>query len=571
MRIFGFWTILAALSISIVAAYYSIVGLVAIFAAAAIPIIIMGTVLEIGKLTSAVWLHLFWKQAPLLIKSYLTVAVILLMFITSMGIFGFLSKAHIEQQSAGAENTAQLERIVADIARNESLILRAEQKIEKLDTADETQDDGIQAKIDREQNRIRTAYDIVAPAIADQEAIIQAQKSARADAQKPYTSEIENIDRKIALLDQYIENNEIKKAQSMIGANPDGRYGPRTAAAVQAFRETQLARRDVVLATLNELRSSVDSVTSAARAEIQRLRGVAEQQIAQSNELIDRLRAQLGQGTSVDNTEEIAKQRGVIVAANGELDDLYESKYAIEAQARVLEAEVGPVKYIAELVYGEQADKNTLEEAVRWVIILLVLVFDPLAVVLVIAGITLVEGTHVKKTPPTKPRKPRVKKTPKVEAAPLPTKVEPVKLAPKEEVVEAAPRQESPVEVTELEEVQYQDFDSIEGAVRYKGRIYYPENPQYATVIAQVKANAQAREAKAAEKDQMVNRIVAEMRSNGNWPGTGTEEGVVKKRLEEMVAEDATPELKQLIQLADEATLKQVYEEILKDGNNENR
>ena len=68
MRIFGFWTILAALSISMVAAYYSIVGLVAIFAAAAIPIIIMGTVLEIGKLTSAVWLHLFWKQAPLLIK-----------------------------------------------------------------------------------------------------------------------------------------------------------------------------------------------------------------------------------------------------------------------------------------------------------------------------------------------------------------------------------------------------------------------------------------------------------------------------------------------------------------------
>jgi hypothetical protein len=88
MRFFGIWTIFAALSISIVAAYYSIVGLVAIFAAAAIPIIIMGTVLEVGKLTSAVWLHLFWHKAPLLIKSYLTIAVVLLMFITSMGIFG---------------------------------------------------------------------------------------------------------------------------------------------------------------------------------------------------------------------------------------------------------------------------------------------------------------------------------------------------------------------------------------------------------------------------------------------------------------------------------------------------
>ena len=565
----AYLTLLSALSISGVAIFYSVIGLATIFPGAFWPVIIMGSVLEVGKLVTASWLYRHWKQTRFLLRTYLLTAVVVLSFITSMGIFGFLSKAHIEQQSAGAENVAQLERIVSDIARNESLIARAEQKIEKLDTADETQDDGIQAKIDREQNRIRTAYDAVAPAIADQEAIVEAQKSARVEAQKPYQSEIANIDRKIGLLDQYIENNEIKKAQSMIGADPDGDYGPKTAKAVQEFRTSQLARRDTVLATLNELRSTVDPITSAARAEIQRLRGVAEQQIAQSNELIDRLRAQLGQGTSVDNTEEITKQRGVITTANGELDNLYESKYAIEAQARVLEAEVGPVKYIAELVYGDQADKNTLEEAVRWVIILLVLVFDPLAVVLVIAGITLVEGTHTKRTPPTKPRKPRTKKATKVEATPLPPKVEPVKLVPKEEVVEAAPRQESPEEVTELEQVT--DFDSIEGAVRYKGRIYYPENPQYATVIAQVKANAQAREAKAAEKDQMVNRIVAEMRSNGNWPGIGSEEGVVKKRLEEMVAEDATPELKQLIQLADEATLKEVYEEILKDGNNENR
>ena len=69
----------------------------------------------------------------------------------------------------------------------------------------------------------------------------------------------------------------------------------------------------------------------------------------------------------------------------------------------------------------------------------------------------------------------------------------------------------------------------------------------------------------------MVNKIVAEMRSNGNWPGIGTEDGVVKKRLEEMVEQDATPELKQLLQLADEDTLKEVYSEILKDNNNENR
>ena len=571
MRFFGIWTIFAALSISIVAAYYSIVGLVAIFAAAAIPIIIMGTVLEVGKLTSAIWLHLFWHKAPLLIKSYLTIAVVLLMFITSMGIFGFLSKAHIEQQSASSENAAQLERIVADINRNESLIERAEGKIQNLDSADESADEEIQKKIDKEQVRISTAYDAVKPAIEDQEAIISTQKQSRLDAQKPYQSEIANIDRKIALLDDYIENNEIKKAQSMIGANPDGRYGPKTAKAVQEFRQAQLDRRDAVLSTLNKLRSNVDTVTLNAREEIKRLRSVAEQQIKASNDLIDRLRAQLGKGASVDNTDEITKQRTIIVTANNQLDVLFEKKYSIEAEARVLEAEVGPVKYIAELVYGQGADKNTLEEAVRWVIIILVLVFDPLAIVLVIAGITIVEGSR-KPTPPTAPApKPRTKKEP--EPAPLPPKVEPVKLVPKE-VVEAAPRQEPPEEVTEevvtdLEEVT--DFDSIQGTVRYKGRLYKPTDENYDVVIAQVKANADARIKKEKEKDQMVNKIVAEMRSNGNWPGTGTEEGVVKKRLEEMVEQDATPELKQLIQMADEATLKEVYEEILKDGNNDNR
>ncbi len=492
MRIFGLWTILAALSISVVAAYYSIVGLVAIFAAAAIPIIIMGTVLEVGKLTSAVWLHLYWNKAPFLIKTYLTMAVILLMFITSMGIFGFLSKAHIEQQSAGAENVAQLERITTDIARNESIIVRAESKIQKLDSADETQDDGIQSKIDKEQDRIATAYDAVKPAIEDQEAIINAQRQSRVDSQKPYQSELTNIDRKIALLDEYIETNQIKKAQSMIGSNPDGRYGPKTAAAVQAFRDTQLVRRDVVLQTLNKLTTSVDTITIEAREEIQRLRGVAEQQIQNSNELIDRLRSQLGQGATVDNTEEILKQRNLIIISNEQLDGLFEKKYTIEAEARVLEAEVGPVKYIAELVYGD-TDKNTLEEAVRWVIIILVIVFDPLAIVLVIAGITVIESNR------------KIKPV-------LPTPAAPKKIIPQPEPELKIEEVEQPLEIIELEELEtIEEFDNIEGAVRYKGRIYNPEDENYNTVIAQVKENAHAK--KVMEQD-MLNKNKEDLRND---------------------------------------------------------
>src|SRR6056300_706518 len=97
----GLLTLLTALTISAVAIYYSVAGLVAIFAAAAVPIMIMGGVLEISKLVTAVWLHRYWKQTVWWLKSYLTLAVVVLMLITSMGIFGFLSKAHIEQTSAG--------------------------------------------------------------------------------------------------------------------------------------------------------------------------------------------------------------------------------------------------------------------------------------------------------------------------------------------------------------------------------------------------------------------------------------------------------------------------------------
>ena len=138
MRFFGIWTIFVALSISVVAAYYSIVGLVAIFAASVIPVIIMGTVLEVGKITTAVWLHTFWKQASTWMKTYLTLATVLLMFITSMGIFGFLSKAHIQQTAVGLEAQAQLTRIESGLDRNQDSITRAEAKIIKLETADDT-------------------------------------------------------------------------------------------------------------------------------------------------------------------------------------------------------------------------------------------------------------------------------------------------------------------------------------------------------------------------------------------------------------------------------------------------
>ena len=106
--ILGLITLLTALSISGIAAYHSIVGLTAIFAAAVMPIIVMGAVLELGKVVTTLWLHYNWERAEWKIKSYLIAAVVILMLITSMGIFGFLSKAHLDQAVPSGDIMAQV-------------------------------------------------------------------------------------------------------------------------------------------------------------------------------------------------------------------------------------------------------------------------------------------------------------------------------------------------------------------------------------------------------------------------------------------------------------------------------
>ena len=128
-------TLLTALGISAVAGYYSIVGLMAIFSASAMSIAIMGVVLEIGKLITASWLYQNWKRVPFLLKSYLTLAVVVLMFITSMGIFGYLSKAHIDQGKGVAEIYLKVERVDNRIETERNTIARYEKQLTNLDTA----------------------------------------------------------------------------------------------------------------------------------------------------------------------------------------------------------------------------------------------------------------------------------------------------------------------------------------------------------------------------------------------------------------------------------------------------
>ena len=375
--IFTFLVFFTALTISFIAAWYSIAGLIAIFASAAIPVAIMGSALEVAKLVSASWLYRYWFYVPKLIKYYLTSAVIVLMFITSMGIFGFLSKAHVEQTSANIENLAQVERIENDIARYESIINRSEEKITSLESKGTGIQASVQTQINIEQERIDNAYARIQPLVDEQNEIIK-------NSTKLYQQELNKIDEILATLNSYIDSNQIAKAQGIVGTKADGKYGPATAAAFQNFQDNKNAERNSWLEKIQNSSNSPDIV--AARQEITRLRTQADKQISESNNLIQQYQQQLQSSDQVNVGTLIDEELKKITDSNSQIDILTEQKYQIESDYRKLEAEVGPIKYIAEFVYGEQADKNLLEKAVKWVIILIIFVFDPLAVLLLIAA-----------------------------------------------------------------------------------------------------------------------------------------------------------------------------------------
>jgi hypothetical protein len=240
----AYLTLITGLLISAVAIFYSVAGLISIFSAAPIAIIIMGTVLEGAKLVATVWLKQNWDNSPKFLKGYLLAAVIVLMFITSMGIFGFLSKAHSDQTLVSGD---------------------------------------VQAKIAVYDEKIKT--------------------------------ERENID-------------AARKALTQMDAQ------------------------------VNERLSRSADDTGAERA-------------------VQIRRQQQAERTRLQN--DISRSQGVIAKLN-------EERAPIAAEVRKVEAEVGPIKYIASFIYGENPDANLLEKAVTWVIILIVIVFDPLAVMLLLAS-----------------------------------------------------------------------------------------------------------------------------------------------------------------------------------------
>ena len=404
----GLLTLLVAISISVIAAYYSILGLTAIFAAAFLPIVLMGSVLEVGKILATVWLHIHWKRAPFIIKTYLTSAVIVLMFITSMGVFGFLSKSHIEQSSVGTEQIAQAEVIDQKIARAQAKQQRWSEEITRLQAGETS--GRVDALIARERERIKDARNSLAPQIkAENDKIpglreqaekeVGQQNKRLADAQKRSADAIavaqQELDRLDADVLAYTKQGQARTGAfggttDMVAKGNELRKQQRRERAklqddIDAAKKGEVSVASAVQREITKINNRLADQIKEVEARIAEIRKTVDPTIASANENISKYTLQAG-SSNKDIDVRIDELESQIDGLQPTIDSLREDKFVFEKNYRQFEAEVGPVKYIAELVYGE-ADRSQLEEAVRWVIIIIVAVFDPLAICLVLAGV----------------------------------------------------------------------------------------------------------------------------------------------------------------------------------------
>ena len=369
---FNYITIFIALAISGVAIYYSVAGLATIFAASVIPVIIMGGVLEVGKLITAVWLHRNWKTAVWWLKTYLTIAVIVLMLITSMGIFGYLSKSHIEQSSASDEQTAQIEILDENIVRLDSKVKRWDVEITRLSSGD--------INNTRVDNLIKREED----ALAKINTAIEKEKD---EYRRQATADINAINSK---LEQY--RNTTKDEITSINEQLKTCFSCSDEQKALKDAKDELNNKEI------KADSDIASIKEQLVIDLSNVINNYGSQLGTINQRITELKTQSSTKTQ-DIDKRIALLETNINTAQTELSDKRTEKSVLESKFRKLEAEVGPVKYIAEFIYNKKADRSMLEEAVRWVIVIIIFVFDPLAVLLLIASQYSFEQTRRKIEP----------------------------------------------------------------------------------------------------------------------------------------------------------------------------
>lgn len=348
--------LVSALSISAVAAYFSVVGLATIFPGSMTPIIIMGGVLEIGKIVTAIWLHRNWKTSPLLVKTYLSFATLVLMGITSMGIFGFLSRAHIEHATTTEKAVAMTQTIDNKIDRENDYIERQNQYIASLENRSSNTASSARLDIDQETAKIKD--------ITEQLNKDTAFEMNRTTSERTRVQELDD------------ELSELEKSSGGLFSSKKKK--------IEELKVRQAPIRQAINSKISEYDNNIKQFRLDAQAKI---KSIEDKITAFRNQTQEK-------DTSVQpQIEEHSKN---IADAYGRIDELQNEKLGFEDNARQLEAEVGPVKYVAEAIADFTGKEFNISQAVRIVIIILVLVFDPLAILLVIAAnISIMKNFHL--------------------------------------------------------------------------------------------------------------------------------------------------------------------------------
>jgi len=355
---FAILVLLSALSISAVAAYFSIIGLATIFPGSKEAVVMMGAVLEVGKLIAAVWLHKNWKQAPALLKIYLVPAVLVLSGITSMGIFGFLSKSHIEHQALSEQESAQITQIDEKIARKNDILGR---KMDELAVLKESS---------------------------------SSKKSDNLGVIEDYKKRIEDLNDELKL-EVEIEQERIKQANDRL-LELDGmiklireKGGFSVSSNIKKAESSQKKERESLNIILLESDKRIIDFRASTNLKITNVR-----------EKIDTLQeSRLDNSLKVDSSA-IEVLSLEIEGVHEEIDILSLNKFDFGKKLRDLEAEVGPIKYISLLVKDFSGLDFALDKAVRIVILILIFVFDPLAILLVISSSISFSKSFKKKLPP---------------------------------------------------------------------------------------------------------------------------------------------------------------------------
>ena len=361
-------TLFSALAVSAVAAYFSIVGLIAIFSALPMSILAMGIVLEIAKLVTASWVYQYWERIQFMMKAYMILAVIVLSLITSIGIFGFLSKAHMDQAASAGDAGAQVTRLENLVEREQGKITALEDRITRID------DGGVLdiTQSIQQQEEIRdTAWDRIQGDIEYSEEQIDKIRAS--------------LDTDLALQQSKIDGLDAIVASYTSQGTTGGAFNRRdNVAAGLEVREQQKSERDAIDVKMAELRAYAEQQIAGYRNQISQYRADTQTTIDNANDEINRLRdtetnAQSGRDVQIDELQ------GQIDAIYITIEDYNETLFEKRAIVRQLDNEVGPVKYIAQLLYGTSGTA-AVDSAVQFVIMLLIFVFDPLAIILVIAA-----------------------------------------------------------------------------------------------------------------------------------------------------------------------------------------